>query len=313
LRRALRTWQIDAASLVYAPVGFGDYHWSATDTGGQRWFVTVADLAYKPQSGDRTEAALRGLRRAMDTASVLATAGRLDFVVAPLRTVEGDTVRRLGAEHAISVFPFVDGAPGCFDQVLTGPERGLVVDTLAALHSATPPAVTPVARPELATRVRLEKALGELARRWRGGPFAEPAWALVSDHAWGLRRRLAEFDRRVADLSRSGPQPVVTHGEPHPGNLVWSPGRHLLVDWDTVGLAVPERDLWWVATEVDLARYEQASGRVPDRSALALYRLRWALDDVALYVGSFCSPHARTPDTEQAWASFTGTVAQLTG
>jgi spectinomycin phosphotransferase len=105
---------------------------------------------------------------------------------------------------------------------------------------------------------------------------------------------------------------VVTHGEPHPGNLLRLPGGYLLVDWDTVGLAVPERDLWLVATEsADLARYAAATGRTPDPAALAFYRLRWYLDDVAAFAGQFRSPHGRTADTRQSWEGLAWTVERL--
>ena len=40
---------------------------------------------------------------------------------------------------------------------------------------------------------------------------------------------------------------MITHGEPHPGNILRSRGRLLLIDWDTAGVALPERDLWHVA------------------------------------------------------------------
>lgn len=314
LRRALSAWEVDAVRLEYAPVGFGDYHWTAGDSAGRRWFVTVADLENKSHCGLGAEAALRGLRGAMDTAAALRAEQGLDFVVAPLIDGRGDTVRRLGHRYAVSVFPFMDGTTGDFGQAPTPQERGLVVDLLAELHRAAPPAETPVLTPELSTRAGFEHALGDTGRARRGGPFAESARALLSDHTDGLRRRLAEFDRRAAELSGRPNTPVVTHGEPHPGNLLRIGDRHLLVDWDTAGLAVPERDLWSVATEPDdLARYADATGHDPDPSALALYRLRWDLEDAAVYVDLFRSPHDRTPDTEAAWAGLVEIVNRLTG
>ncbi len=44
---------------------------------------------------------------------------------------------------------------------------------------------------------------------------------------------------------------------------------------------------------------------------LVLYRLRWALDDVADFVAWFRAPHARTPDTEPAWRALSGTLDDL--
>ncbi|MFG2077560.1 phosphotransferase family protein [Nonomuraea maritima] len=72
---------------------------------------------------------------------------------------------------------------------------------------------------------------------------------------------MREFDRPAA---RAG-APVLTHGEPHPGNVLRAGSRTLLVDWDTVGTAPPERDLWHVVRDAgDLARYAAATGRTPD-------------------------------------------------
>ncbi|MCF6474681.1 phosphotransferase, partial [Nonomuraea sp. MG754425] len=157
-------------------------------------------------------------------------------------------------------------------------------------------------------RAVLERSLGDTSLPWLGGPYSEPAQDLVARHAGTLRRGLAALDRMAGGLG----EPVLTHGEPHPGNLLRAGDRPLLVDWDTVGTAAPERDLWLVAADdEDLARYEKASGRAVNRAALALYRLRWALNDVAEFVEWFRSPHGRTADAEQSWEALTGTLEEL--
>ncbi|GGK20228.1 hypothetical protein GCM10011583_60160 [Streptomyces camponoticapitis] len=314
VRHALGAWGIDPVTWEYAPVGYGDYHWTATDTRGREWFVTVADLTWKSWYGEGTEAAFHGLRDAMDTAVALRDSEPhgLDFVVAPARTAD-ETVRRLGTGHAVSVFPLVPGTPGHFGDTLTPHDRGLMMDLLATLHRTPPPAPARVLPPDFATRPQLEVALRETGSPWDGfGPYAEPARRLLADHATALRRRLDEFDRLAGELRDRGARPVITHGEPHPGNVLRAGERRLLLDWDTVGLAVPERDLWLVAEGPDdLLRYEEAGGRTPDPSALALYRLRWALNDTAEFLGLLRGPHGRTPDIEQAWQALTGTVEGL--
>ncbi|MFI7699183.1 phosphotransferase [Nonomuraea sp. NPDC049480] len=296
LRPALRDWGIDAETLDYAPVGFGDYHWVADE----RWFVTVADV--RQRSYDE-------LLRAMETAAALREEAGLGFVVAPLRAADGTTLRRLDRRrYAMSVFPFESGAAGQWGEDLAPEERGLLIDLLAELHRTPPPLSAPLRPVEPAGRAWLEDAIRETNRTWLGGPYAEPARALIADHAGPLRHRLEELDRMA---EKSG-EPVVTHGEPHPGNLLRAGAGLLLVDWDTVGLAVPERDLWLVARDpADLARYADAGGRIPDPAALELYRLRWALDDVAEFVAWFRSPHGRTADAEQAWNGLTGTLEAL--
>ena len=309
LLRALGQWRIHATSLEYAPVGFGDHHWIALGDAGGKWFLTVADLELK--GGRDLNAALRSLRGAMDTAAALRDEGQLDFVVAPLRAAGGRTVRRLDLRYALSVFPFVEGSAGDSDRPWASRDRGAVLELLAALHRQAPPGSAPVLDPGLSMRGLLQSALDD-AVRWGSGPFAEPARTLFRAHASAIRRRVKEFDRLVDQLGESGGAPVLTHGEPHPGNLLRSEGRFLLVDWDTVGLAPPERDLWSVAeSPEDLERYAEAAGRTANAAALMLYRLRWDLEEVSVYIDWFRAPHERSLDTEQAWQELVETVGHL--
>ncbi|WP_436496256.1 phosphotransferase enzyme family protein [Actinokineospora sp. HUAS TT18] len=282
VRSALAAWGIDAP-VDFAPVGYGDYHWTA----GGRWFVTVARSA---------------VEQAMDTASALRG---LEFVVAPVPALSGATVVPLG-EYSVSVFPLVEGEPGEFGATLTRDERADVLALLASLHQTAVPDRAPVASPELAGWSIVEEALR--GDGWPG-PYGEPARALLADHRDVLRGRRAEFDQGVAALST---RVVLTHGEPHPGNFLRHGSRLRLVDWDTVGTAVPERDLWLVVAEsADLDRYADATGHEPDQAALDLYRLRWALDDVTAYLRQFRAPHGDTADARESWGFFVATLANL--
>ncbi|QDY80547.1 phosphotransferase [Streptomyces qinzhouensis] len=316
LRRALSAWNIEADILSYVPLGFGDHHWSAQDTGGARWFVTVSDLAEKYHCGIGVAAARDGLRRAMDTAAALGDAGLGPadggFVVAPLRTARGETLRDLDERHAVTVFPWLEGAAGDFGDEPELGERAEILGLLATLHRTAPPAAARTLPPGLPARRRLERALRATGEPWHGGPRSEPARELLAEHAPAVRRSLDAFDRLAAAVRAGAPAPVLTHGEPHPGNLLRHGDRRLLLDWDTVGLAVPERDLWLVARDdADLALYTELTGRRPDPGALALYRMRWSLEDLDDFLVRFRSPHTATPDTEEAWRGLTGTLKGL--
>jgi spectinomycin phosphotransferase len=243
----------------------------------------------------------------MDTAAALKDEGRLDFVVAPLRAADGRTVHRLGPRYALSVFPFVDGRTGDFDRPWTPAEHGAVLKLLAALHRQAPPASAPVLDLGLSMPGLLESALDDTVH-WVRGPFAEPARSLVSGRSAAIRRRVEEFGRLVEKVRGDGP-PVLTHGEPHPGNLLWREGRPLLVDWDTAGLAPPERDLWSVAEgPEDLEMYAEVAGREADASALMLYRLRWDLEEVSPFVDWFRAPH---DPAEVAWEGLLESAERL--
>lgn len=305
---ALTAWRLHPKALDYAAVGGGSYHWVARERDGARYFITVDDLSVKPWLGPDRDSAFVGLRASMDSALLLRKAG-LEFVVAPLAATGGDTVRRINQQYSLAVFPFVDGHAGGWDSELTHEECAQLVGVLAALHQATPAVIARAPRRtlELPGRDALEAALGELDRPWVGGPFAEPARAWLAANAAAVQRLLTSFDRLVVRVRSSGRDPVITHGEPHPGNQIRTADGLFIVDWDTVALTLPERDLWFLDARCgdSIARYVEATGRPVDDTALMLYRLLWDLADLAAFIGLLRSEHERTPDTEKAWTTIT--------
>ncbi|MFD4669357.1 phosphotransferase family protein [Lentzea sp. NPDC058450] len=249
---------------VYAPLGFGDYHWSAGDH-----FTSVADLTAKP---------LDGLRQAMETTASLSA---LPFVVAPLRADDGETVVLLNGRYALSVFPFVAGEAGTFGN----PPPAGVNELLAELHACSPPPHTPAAALDLPGRATLAALLDD-----PGEWFSTSAREIFVAHAEVVRARLTELDRLAAALP---PERVVTHGEPHAGNVIRTADGLKLVDWDTVGLAPPERDLWLTG------------GQSP------FYALRWSLDDIAQFIEKLRAPHERSRDAELSMHYFRTTLEAL--
>jgi spectinomycin phosphotransferase len=305
-------WRIRAASMRYDPVGGGSYHWAVRDDTGQRWFVTVDDLDGKGWLGDRRPDVLAGLRSAMEVTLALRRDAALAFVVAPVPGRGGETVRPLGERYAVAVFPFVTGVAGVFGETPSEAERRVLVDMLAALHRSTPTAGRArVSTLGLSRRAALDPALDELGQPWRAGPYAEPARALLAGAADRVRERLAAYDRLTEDAAAR--EPVIAHGEPHPGNVLRAGSARMLVDWDTVGLAPPERDLWMVVSDTgeESARYAHLTGRGVDPGLLAFYRLRWALDDISSFVHRLRSAHEHTADAEHAWLSLKTTVTRL--
>lgn len=302
-------WGLAPARLEYLPVGFGDHHWALTDAAGRRWFVTVAELA-AAWRGTRPAAGYADLRATMDTVTTLARAG-LGFVVAPVPTAGGRALAPFGAEHAVTVFPYLDGDVG---GELPPRDRLALVDVLARLHNATPlvTRTAPARRPDLPPRPVLEAALGELGQPWRGGPFSEPARQLVARHASALGQALASFDELAREAARRGPS-VITHGEPHSDNILRLAGRLYLIDWGSAGLALPERDLWDLADADGCAadRYAELTGRPVDTAVMRMYRLRWSLEEIMLSVRQFRGPHEQDGDTEMAWEAFTEETGNL--
>ena len=253
----------------------------------------------------------------METVIALRRSG-LEFAVAPVPAAGGQALAPLGDGNAVTVFPYIDGASGDFGAGLPEGDRFALIGVLARLHGATPlarrtalacspiPASPPRWRPRSvswASRGAAAPTASPRACCWPGIP---PAWA------WALAR----FDELVLAAAKSGPA-VITHGEPHPGNIMRGGGRLLLIDWDTVGLALPERDLWLAAGDDAgaAARYAELTGRGVSGAAMDLYRLRWSLDDIALAVRDFRAPHGQNEDTGLMWEAITEEIGgdRMTG
>jgi aminoglycoside phosphotransferase (APT) family kinase protein len=100
------------------------------------------------------------------------------------------------------------------------------------------------------------------------------------------------------------PSWVLTHGEPHGGNILTGPDGSLhLVDWDTALVAPRERDLHMVLDDAGTGwdEYRAVSGAVSlDRDALRLYRELWALADIASFTVALRRAHDQTEDAAHA-------------
>ncbi|GIF22153.1 spectinomycin phosphotransferase [Actinoplanes tereljensis] len=290
-------WGITAGELEYRAVGAGSYHWAVDD----RWFVTVDGLGFA--------SSFAPLTRALETAVALRRDAGLDFVVAPLGTPR--VLWPLGHRHAMAVYPLMPGTAGDF-----GPHspasREAVLELIAALHRATPAiaGLAEVTDLELPGHAELLDALATLGTLWTGGPYAVPAQSLLATHQRKIHAWLDRRDRMAAGLKAGAAGWVITHGEPHPGNVLHGPTGPLLIDWDTTRIAPPERDLWLLTKNpleagpsseaTDLVRYTEITGRRPSAEALAFYRLNWILADIAVYTADLRRPHGPGGDAEDA-------------
>jgi spectinomycin phosphotransferase len=312
MRAALEhSWSIVPGELGYVPKGVGSYHWRATTDGRAtrtEYFITVDDLDTKPWIGRDRDSTFTGLVAAYETAAALHDRG-LELVVPPLPSDDGAFAVRLDEQYTIAVFPFIDGKPGDWGDPISPVERDHLLRELARLHAATPNVGTRIdrRRHELFERDVLLDALANLDQPWDEGAYSERARHALADHASAVMDRLARFDALAAQLERAEVLPVVTHGEPHPGNLLRTRSGLRLIDWDTVALAEPERDVWMLDA---LDAYIQKTGTPIDEGAIEFYRLAWTLSDIASFTDLFRRDQPRTHWAERKWGGF---VALLNG
>lgn len=306
-----RGWNLAVSSLEYRPLGFGSHHWEAVDATGTHWFVTADEVETKRHTSSETlDTGFARLRAALATAQRLRQAG-LGFVVAPVRTADGEPVLRADERFAVALYPFVAGESFVWGPFPSPEHRRAVVDLLVRLHTAPAAALPDAATSDsamsesavsdaafedfsIAYRDVLEAALDPSHHMVEQGPYTRRAAELLAANAGRIRDLLGRYDGLVRTVRSQAPRLVPTHGEPHPGNTMRGADGWLLIDWDTALLAPPERDLWRPALEDEslLSAYAAATGVEPLPAALELYRLRWDVADLAAYAAQFAGPHA---------------------
>jgi spectinomycin phosphotransferase len=302
------SWGLVPDNITYCPKGAGSYHWLGEVAGAPTLLITVDDLDTKPWIGASRDATGKGLAAAYETARVLHEESGLAFVVAPLRNANGSMTVRLSDQYTVAVFPFVEGRVGSWGDPLTNPGRDALLQELARLHKAIlPTSVRIDRRPlDLPERHFLTAALGVLDRPWTGGALSEPARHVLAAHSQNVRDWLGQLDdlaRRAVQLEE---RVVITHGEPHPGNVIHCADGLRLLDWDTVALGRPERDLWMLddGSPGGFALYEDLTGTSISETAIRFYRLAWALSDIASFADMFRSAHQDTQWIRQKWGAF---------
>jgi spectinomycin phosphotransferase/16S rRNA (guanine(1405)-N(7))-methyltransferase len=308
-----KAWQLKIRRIDYAPVGFGSYHWHAW-TDQDRWFVTADDLVSNGSHlGSSPVERTRRLAAGLCSARALGDEG-LTFVVAPIPTADGEILKLVEERWAVALYPYVDGYSTQYGAYPTTAERHDVIELLATLHQSRGPAHDLALYDDFAIPQRDYLAsLADMSDAWTEGPYGEPARQLVDRHAAQLADRFARYDR-LANAAAGRPElMVLTHGEPHAGNTINTCSGLMLIDWDTALIAPRERDLWSLALEepASLDHYAAMAGVAPLPDLLDLYRLRWDLTEVSLYVALFRAPHTVTADTRVAWDGLRNSLQAL--
>jgi spectinomycin phosphotransferase/16S rRNA (guanine(1405)-N(7))-methyltransferase len=300
-----RKWGLACASMTYRPLGFGSHHWQIADADGTRWFGTVDELETKRHSaGESLDTAFDRLRAALAAARALYDSGGT-FALAPVPTRGGEPVVRMDDRFAVALYPFVDGQSFVWGEPSPPAHRRAVLDMVIAVHTA-PAVVRGYAMADdfgVPLRDEMEAILESGDGMGDGGPYARPTARLLVEHAKPVEELLARYDELVAAARGLPDREVLTHGEPHPGNTMLTPDGWRLIDWDTVLVAAPERDLWMLdpGDGSILRAYAETTGVSPLPSMIELYRIGWDLSDMALYVSRFRGRHTGNLDDQKSW------------
>lgn len=287
VRGAVRDlWSVEVGSARYLPVGFGAHHWQVNGLDEVPALFATVDIL----TGHRTAEHLRASYRA---ATALASIG-FTGVVAPVPTCDGEVAVSVGDGVLLSVTPWLSGRSPGEEEAREPGHVARVARLLGELHGlalpADAPEWSPRVHPGFAARIGTA-----LEVDWTAGPFGAAAHREVTR----ARSALAGWETRYLELCAKAlacrENWVPTHGEPHFANQFIDASGLRLVDWETLAVAPPERDLR------DLP--EPGRSRFPvDPEMIELFDLEWRLMEVDEYVRWFQGPHEGTSDDETALA-----------
>jgi len=302
-------WDIDRVSLTYVPLGFGSHHWVASEPDSRKWFVTVDDLRTEHLGSSEAES-YDNLSAAFRTAEALRDRAGLTWVIGPNATRAGDPVVRLTNQFSLAVFSYLEVEPTEIGEFRNLADRNEALHLIGQLHGATH--IVPVDglrrnTLEIPNRPDLLNALECLDEAWTTGPYSGLARNLLRNHSEAVVRKLHRFDDLASSVTDDTSGWVITHGEPHAGNVIRTrSGELVIVDWDTVARAPRERDLWMLVNESnpDWSAYRDETGITSlSQPALDVYGLQWNLAEIAIYIAWCKNPHERTEEMAIAWES----------
>ncbi len=172
-------------------------------------------------------------------------AGAVDGVAAPLRTRGGQLYAEREGRR-LSVAPWVGERRG-IDGGLDAEQWRAFGRLLAATHALKPGTalMSVLPRADHHGDVRETRKTDTLLRAAGRGP--RDAIAAEVQRLWFAHADLiAAVTARVEESAPSVTPDTVCHTDPHLGNVLASPGRVWLIDWDDAAYSTPEHDLMFV-------------------------------------------------------------------
>jgi spectinomycin phosphotransferase len=242
----------------------------------------------------------------------------IEYAAAPLPNHAGKLWTPL-TDFSVVLYPFIEGRNG-FETPLSAQQWTALGRILRQMHSAE----LPSAALETIPREQFSPSWRQQVQAWQS--FVERQTlgdSVAADFAAFMRNKrrditaLCESADTLAAVVRTRRLPaVICHGDLHVGNVLVTPsGSVYVVDWDTLVLAPPERDLMFAGMGLGSNRLyspdEQAAcfyngyGAYPvDTAAIAYYRCERIVQDAAAYCTQILLTEGDDPDRREGLSHF---------
>lgn len=259
------------------------------------WGADVDTAVYRIETGDDAQLFLK-LRRSFEPASVIVPhllAGQgAQNIIAPLTTRAGELFVEFEG-FTVLLAPFVEGVSG-WDTHLTPEQWRALGLGLKALHTIEVPeslrAIVPRESFDATARLFVQQLLEESVACRGGDVIAAELVRIVQEKRDVIALLLWQAQELSARLLLQPPAYCLCHGDIHAGNVLLCEGKLLIVDWDTLILAPPERDLMFIGGGVggcwnqpqEVQWFEEGYGAYESNPiVLAYYRCERIIQDIA--------------------------------
>lgn len=216
----------------------------------------------------------------------------LDFVLAPVRGIDGEVVHDVGGLPMVAS-RFTEGEPfrgdiieehwnACLEAMTKVWEEAPLFELDLPRESF----VFPFADELEAARQRADSDLPLV------GPYDEVFRQRILRNADKVRGWHDELETLASTLQNDC-EFVLTHGDPAAHNWLLVDGRPVLLDWGGALLSPRERDHYHLATSLGMT--------FPPTPAYRYYDLFWRLSEIAEYATAFAQPHGDDLDSSAKW------------
>ncbi len=295
LRHLDEEYGFAATEIDFLPVG-GDGHNYRAGGHAEPWFVSVKRGNSDPRRTERWaldfDASHRAVRRLVDE-------GGLEFLSAAWPRKDGRVTGSFAGRPAV-VQPWLEGET----RPHTPDARQIMYTRIQRLHAATEQ-FGDLGLPHETFESDFESTLDQaLQLGTEPGRQVGPYSVWLREAVLPKLKAIAETRERFHAardrvLARGTAGWVITHGEPHGANVVWTAAGPVLVDCGEMFFAPPERDLGGLEMTGD-----------PEISKL--YGRWWVLSEIAEYTDRLSRPHVDDAEDRRArdqliqWLGWTG-------
>lgn len=302
-----RDYNLAVSRLTFMPLG------ADVNTAVYRAFADDADFFVKLRRSDFDPLSV-------EVPAALHREG-IERLIPPIATNSGGLWSRLGHD-TLMLYPYVSGEDAAA-RPLSASQWAVFGQTLRRVHGAELPQSLRVRLPREDFsphwRERVRTDLDLAGREPRGDWIAREAARFLVRQRPLIERLVARAEQLAARLMASPPPLVLCHGDIHAANiLIDDAGRLSIVDWDTLLLAPPERDLMFIGagiigvwnTPVERAAFFAGYGNVAvDPVALAYYRYERIVEDIAAFAAELLLSERGGEDRERGLGFLTGSFA----